>query len=603
MLLLSACGTLRKYDEGGAGAPYHDAAFDDHNRPPKNLTPMPQLQGEKIDPLYMRVQADYNYSMGEAYSFEGDSAKAIEAFKEVLVYDLENPTVRTRLGTELLRVGKITESIEQLELAIIKDPKNLEAHLILGGVMTTLKMYDKAVGHYQKVIHADPDNTDAQMYLGAVYAEQKKYDLAIKQFDALLKNSEFNQTYLLHYYKARVHLEQKGEKNQKAAESDLIKALEVKPDFTEAAFSLGDFYKARNQSEKAIKVFKNFQKENGSNAKIAEMLSTYYLDENKFEQAYEQLEILETHSEYSINAKLKMSLILIQRHDYRIAAKKLNEILLEVPDSDKVRFYLGAVHEELKEPELAIKNYSAVGFASPLFSESIVHAAFLLNRTNKSEEALKLLEGALDKAPDQFNIYAMYASILDEKAEYKKALAILEKGIVKFPENAQMRFYYGTVQDRIGNKDKVIPEMKKVVELDPKHVQGLNYLAFTLAEQDSNLEEAEGYARRAFSLDPKDGYIMDTLGWVLFKRSQFNEAIRYLEGALKLQPNVSVIAEHLGDAYAKLAMVDKALKMYYRAVELESDKQKAQTIRSKLTSIESQTLNPSRKPASYSPKK
>ncbi|MNL68194.1 hypothetical protein D3C87_1928860 [compost metagenome] len=72
-----------------------------------------------------------------------------------------------------------------------------------------------------------------------------------------------------------------------------------------------------------------------------------------------------------------------------------------------------------------------------------------------------------------------------------------------------------------------------------------------------------------------------------------------LEAAHKYQSTVSVIAEHLGDAYYKQALVEKAKKMYKKAVDLETDSKKVEEIRSKLTAIEKQELqNNGRMPAS-----
>ncbi|MEN0057302.1 MAG: hypothetical protein AAGB31_00580, partial [Bdellovibrio sp.] len=84
------------------------------------------------------------------------------------------------------------------------------------------------------------------------------------------------------------------------------------------------------------------------------------------------------------------------------------------------------------------------------------------------------------------------------------------------------------MNDRLGNKDVVIKEMQRVLEIDPNHVQGMNYLAFTWAEMNKNLGEAEKLARRALELEPQDGYVLDTLGWILYKQKRFNESIKFL---------------------------------------------------------------------------
>jgi Flp pilus assembly protein TadD len=88
-------------------------------------------------------------------------------------------------------------------------------------------------------------------------------------------------------------------------------------------------------------------------------------------------------------------------------------------------------------------------------------------------------------------------------------------------------------------------------------------------------------------LKPNDGYITDSLGWVLFHKGQFKDAVVTLEGAYKLKPDESIIAEHLGDAYLRNSLRDKARQMYVRAVNLESDETNITKIKQKIANIDS----------------
>jgi Tfp pilus assembly protein PilF len=176
----------------------------------------------------------------------------------------------------------------------------------------------------------------------------------------------------------------------------------------------------------------------------------------------------------------------------------------------------------------------------------------------------------------------------------------LKAGVEQFPENVQLRFFLATTMDKVGTKDEVVENMKKVIEMDPNHVQGLNYLAFTYAEMGKNLDDAEKYVRRALELEPKDAYIIDTEGWVLYRKGHTKEAVKILETAYKLQPNEPVIAEHLGDAYLKIQMMEKARNMYQRAAEMEEDENKVSLLRNKISAIEKQDIR--RQPAAVNGK-
>lgn len=603
--LLTACASTQPLTNNDSDrSPYYEASFDDKNRAPASfITPVKKSEkdGDKVDPLYMRTQADYYFALGEAHSLDGNPSRAIEAFNNTIIYDQNSPLVYIRLAGEYLKQGMISESLRQAELAVQKDPRNVESLLLLGGLYSSLKLYPKALAQYENVLKLNPQNTEAPVYLGALYSEQKQHDKAVKYFESLLKNSDYPTPYLAHYYIGRVRMEQSGAKYQKAAEEALRKALSIKPDFVEGVLSLAALYSKQQKDDKALALYRSFQKQNVPSPKIAEMLVQTFIEKERYDLAFEQLEILDRLSDDTLNVKMKMALILIEQKNYPQAIAKLQQVLNIAPDSDKARFYLGAILEETRQSEQAVKEFRKISASSAFFADAIVHSAYLLKNMGQLEQGISVAAKGLEARKDQPQIYSIYASLLDEKADYKGAANLLEQGLELFPDNTQLRFYYGAINDRLGKKDLVISEIKKVLDLNPNHVQGLNYLAFTLAEMNTNLPDAEKYARRALELEPQDGYILDTLGWILYKRSKITESIKILEAAIKFQSGVSVIAEHLGDAYYKQSLVSKAKKMYHRAVSLETDKRKIEVIQNKITAIESQELNSPRLPAAIQP--
>lgn len=586
-VVITGCAYMQTESEK---ATYHESSFNDLNRAPASLTPPTPSSDEKstLDPFYLRTQADYYFSIGETYSLSGDHTKAVEAFKSTLIYDQNSPTVRMRLSAEYLKLGMVSESLAQAEEAVSMDPKNVDARLLLGGLQSSLKFYSKALEQYQTVLKLEPKNTEAPLYIGAVYSEQQQYDKAVKYFESLLKNPEYTTPYLAHYYVGRVRAEQVGKKYDVAAEEAYKRSLKAKPEFVDAVLALGNLYGKRKDKNSMISLYKNFQKENGPNNRISEILAQSYIEQESYDLAFEQLEYMESSGEDVLNVKMKLALVLIEQRQYDKATAKLEDILREVPDSDKVRFYLAATYEESGKFEKAVVNYRKIPATSQFFSDAIVHTSYILKNKGDFETALTVLESALKEKSEAPQLYAMYASLLDEKGDYKKALDVLSNALKKFSDNTQLRFYYGTINDRVGNKETVVNEMKKVLEIDPNHVQGMNYLAFTWAEQGINLPEAEKLARKALSLEPQDGYILDTLGWILYKQGKFIESVKMLEAAVKYQAAVSIIAEHLGDAYYKQSLIDKAKKMYKRAADLETDLQKQKEIHDKITAIEKQ---------------
>lgn len=552
----------------------------------------------KIDDLYIRSQADYNFAVGEAFALEGDSTKAIEAYKSTLIYDPQSVMIHIRLAGEYLKLGSIKESLDYAEKAVQIDSKNIEAQILLGGIFSSMKLYNKALKCYEAVLKLDPKNTEAPLYLGALYTELNEPEKAFKYFESLSKNPQFENTYLAYYYMARVRMAQSDLKYKKSAELLLKKSLDLKPEFQEGVLALYSLYLDLKELKKGIASLTFFQKDQGPSVKIAEVLGQYYAENEMYDEAYEQYEIISRSDEMAISTKMKMALILMDKKIYDKAIETLEQILAVAPESDKVRFYLAAIFEEIKQNDKALEQFQKVSPASQYYGESIVHMAYLLKQKNEINKALSIVDGAINEKPDQVNLYVMKASLLDDLQIYKNAISTLELAKEKFPQNAQVQFYLGTLHDKVGNKNQMVSSMKRVIELEPDHIQGLNYLAFTWAEDGKNLDLAENLARRAVQLDPQDGFVLDTLGWVLYKQGKYAESIQVLESAHNKMPKIGVIAEHLGDAYSKKILLEKAKGMYQKALENETDDKKINDLQGKISAINDQKLNPNRMPAS-----
>ncbi len=572
-----------------SGDVFRESSSDVANRAPGALSvPQEAATGERIDPLQMRVQADYHFALGESYSLEGNGARAIEEYKLTLVYDPRSAVVRQRLAREYVTQGLISEAMEQAKLAVEYDPKLVEAHMLLGGLYSALKMYGEAMEAYRRVLGLSPDHPDAPLFIGAIYAEQKRYPDALAQFEALARNKGNRSPHVAWYYVGRIQLEEGREGASERAEKAFLNALDAKPGFVDATLALGQVYESRNNRARAKQLYRNHQEKSGPDAGVADALGRLHLEDEELDKAFEQYEVIEARDGEDLNVKVKMAFILIEKKKFNEAILKLEEILARAPHSDKIRFYLGAVYEEIKDYKGAIAQFARIPVGSSYYAEGVIHSAYLHKLGGDHESAVRAIEAGIRNQPEHPQFYALYASFLDDLKEYEKGVRMLEGAVLKFPEHAQLHFFLGSMQDRLGAADKTVRSMRKVLEIDANHVQALNFLAYTYAEQNKELDEAEAMVRRALELQPNDGYILDTLGWVLFKKGDTAEAVKALEAAYKAQPGESVIAEHLGDAYYKLQLPEKAKRMYQRAAETETNDANARKIRNKIVSIDQQ---------------
>ncbi len=565
---------------------FRNSTLNNLNPAPSSLSPTPSVG--VVDDLHLQAQADYYFTMAEAYSLSGEPKRSIEAYKSALVYDPQSITLRTRLATEYAKLGHVSEALEQAEAAMEINPTNLEARLVLGSLYSTLKMYDLALSQYFVAMDLAPEDFEAPMYIGAIYAEQHKYDEAIKHFSKLAKaNMGAEKEFLFYYYMGRIRIEQ-GKKHYKQAEKFLSKSISLRPENATSTLALAKLYLLLKKEKAAMGLLGSYQESFVPKRDIAKVLADLYIEREDFEKAYEQLEIIAGYDPGNLNVKLRIALLLIKQEKNSEAVKKLKNILLVEPDSDKVRFYLGYTYQEVGELSLAVEAFQKVPTRSVFYTDAIARSVYILGQQGKNKEALKILQTAISKRKDSPTIYIFYATALEKMKRYDEALPVLQTASKAFESNIQIKFLLGTVYDHKGNKKKTIEVMKEILNIDPEHVQALNYLAYTYAVLGVNLQEAERLINRAVELKPKDGYILDTKGWVLFKQGKTREAITMLEAAYHLTGGESIITEHLGDAYFRHQLVEKARKMYIQAVRTETDAIKIEKIKSKLSAIENQ---------------
>ncbi|MEO0337164.1 MAG: tetratricopeptide repeat protein, partial [Pseudomonadota bacterium] len=264
MLLSSqmvACSSLQKIES----ALFKNSTLHHLNPAPANMAP-PEFaneDGPETDGTYKQSQADYHFTLAEAYSLEGRSENAIAEFKLALIYDPNSAMVRMRLAAEYIRQGLLSESIEQTEKAVEADPDNIDARLLLGGLYSSLKMFDLAMAQYKSILKIAPKNTEAPIFIGAILAEKKQYDEAITYFEKLTKDPSYTEPEKAWYYMGRIYLERDEEKYGKKAKQALLNSIRAKPSYIDSVMALAMYYEKNDQEPQSVKLLESYQEKFG----------------------------------------------------------------------------------------------------------------------------------------------------------------------------------------------------------------------------------------------------------------------------------------------------------------------------------------------------
>jgi tetratricopeptide (TPR) repeat protein len=285
---------------------------------------------------------------------------------------------------------------------------------------------------------------------------------------------------------------------------------------------------------------------------------------------------------------LNIAQILMPEDRYQDAVTVLSQIRKALPGNANINFFLGMAYEGLEKPDKAIECYLKVTPDHPQYKKTILSIAFLYRDMNRTVEAIQFLEQHHRQSPADIDITSYLASFYQENNRHDIAVTMLQGALKEAPQNTALLFKLGAVLDAAGQRRKSIETMKTIIRLDPEHASALNYLGYTYAEMGIHLDQALKLVQRALEIRPEDGYIMDSLGWVYFKKQAYDKAIFYLEKAVELSEYETVIAAHLADAYLKIGQREKAITMYKKALDnaKRNHEKEIREIKEKLKNLE-----------------
>ncbi len=246
----------------------------------------------------------------------------------------------------------------------------------------------------------------------------------------------------------------------------------------------------------------------------------------------------------------------------------------------------GALLADEGQPHLAVDVFATVPDDTVYAIEATLGRADALFEMDAEDRAVEVLQALSAAHPDQATVHGALGDTLrrlerfGEAAEaYTLAVDLIDRSEVRY----WFLFYTRAISyERDGDWEAAEPDFRHALELNPDQPQVLNYLGYSLVEQRRNLDEALDMIERAVAAEPRSGYIVDSLGWVLYRLGRFEEAVAPMERAVELLPNDPIINDHLGDVYYMVGRFREADFQWHRALSFEPEPEEAERIRLKL---------------------
>ncbi|MDH5535737.1 MAG: tetratricopeptide repeat protein, partial [Betaproteobacteria bacterium] len=284
--------------------------------------------------------------------------------------------------------------------------------------------------------------------------------------------------------------------------------------------------------------------------------------EKKFPEARTQFELLLASHPQNADVTMAVALLAMQANDYDAAEAQLKRALeLKYKDPDAVRLYLGQVSEERKRYDQALEWYSTVGRGEQYINAQSRYAGVLAKQGRLPDARQHLQQVSAKDNQQRVQLTQAEAQLLREASAYQDAFDVLGRALEKLPNAPDLLYDHAMAAEKVNRVDVLETNLRQLIKIRPDHAHAYNALGYTLADRNERLAEARELIETALKLSPDDPFILDSMGWVLFRLGQKQEAITYLKRAFGQRPDPE-IAAHLGEVLWMYGERDEARKIW-----------------------------------------
>lgn len=535
---------------------------------------------EGIDPSsdVTESECSYFYFMwGRTAELEGKLEEAREAYEKALVCDLHAVHVMHRLAVLLINMNEKDTAAGWIKTIIAENPDDMSSYAFLANLYVSMNEFEKAEAIYLDVLNKNPNDYENMLLLGALYARQKKFDEARDTLEKLVKLNP--ESFVGYHYLAKIYME--TEKFEKAR-SSFEKALELNwSPFL--AFEAALFMTKREHYDDALKLYQQIIAEDEANERVRAMAISLMLRLDRVDEAIVEMQELLPVAADTLKVELNLSRLLLDRKRYDEAIIHLENILDSDPLYNDAGVLIAVAYHDKGDVASSISSLEKIAPQAGDYENATIFLTRILTEEKKHGEAIKLLEERISDGKTRYkSFYPVLASVFLELQKTDEAAEVFQNAMTIYPDDKDLLLEYALFQDEQNDIEGALSTMAMILLISPDEPYALNYMGYTWAERNENLDKALDYIKKALELKPDDPFIHDSLGWVLFKLGRLDEALEELKKSLKIEGEDPTINEHIGDVYHELGKTKKALSAWNKALEHQKDDKKKNLLRNKI---------------------
>lgn len=541
-----------------AGPSAHAAPNDGMTAPPAALA----LPGQELtsDVLFLIL-------LGEIAGSRGDLPVSAEAYLHA-ARQTQDPRVARR-ATEIALVARdLDMAAAAARIWLDTEPASEDARRMLAGILAARgDQMNEVQIELARILASSEGERLEQNLLGLNRA------LAPLQDKSLVREivERLTSPYLLlapaHFARAQALA---AEGDEPAALGSAEEALRLRPDWEPAVVLKSQLLVQMNAIQDALALLRGYltrhpESRNGAIAYARSLVSA-----RDFPAALAEFQRLLARQPDDVDLMYAVAVIAAQTGNFALATEQFKRALdRDHPERDGILFNLATIAERQGQRGEALELHRQVQ-SGPHYIDAQIRIAHLLAEGGNLAAARAHLRSAEVEPDDRRRLVFTEILLLRNANRNDEALKALDEALLNSPEDPDMLYEAGMLAESLNDLPRMEQYMRLVIEIDPEHAHAYNALGYTLAERGIRLDEAEELIARALELAPEDAFILDSMGWVRFRRDDAASALTYLERAYAIRSDPE-IAAHFGEVLWALGRKDEASAIWDRALRDHPD--------------------------------
>jgi tetratricopeptide (TPR) repeat protein len=497
-----------------------------------------------------KVEAHAHYAAGVIHEMNDEGEAALQEYYQAALNDPENETLIVEVSRRFAQKKQPEKALEVLTRAAKRPKASGTIYAHLGFVYSQMGKQEQAVAANREAIRRAPTSFSGYQNLYLNYLQNKQQAEAYKVLEEAAKQPHVDVEFLINlselYANYSIQVPARKQEATAQALALLNRAEKLKPRGPGLRMKLADGFNLLGDSAKAAQL---------------------YLD---------LLTRLPDLPAVRDRVRARLTEIYLRGSDHKGAIEQLEAIVRDDPTNAQACYMLASVfYEEKKLPEAA-DYFEKTLLLNPNFEQAYYDLASVQIGLDKTTEALSTLGRARQKFSQSFVLELLTGMAFSRQKAFKEAIQHYTAAEViaqaTEPKRLNHIFYFqlGAAHERQGDREEAEKYFERCLQLSPDFAEGLNYLGYI--ERGVNLPRARELIEKALKLEPKNAAYLDSLGWVLFKLDQPEEALGHILKATELaeEPDATLY-DHLGDIYAVLKQPEKAQAAWRKSLAIESN--------------------------------